>query len=102
MERELQLGHDLADGLQGPFGVPFRSADDDKVIGVAEQLAQRGILFCPGPVQDMQVDVRQEWADDPALRRTHFGRVLSPFFQNTSFQPLTDEFEHPPIACTPS
>src|SRR3972149_11228227 len=49
----------------------------------------------------MQVDVCQQGADDAALRRTYLGGITHAIFQNPRFEPLTDEFQYPPVANPP-
>src|SRR2546430_2083517 len=47
----------------------LRVAHHHKIIGIADQRTQRRTPVFPYPVEDMQVDVREQWRDDPALRR---------------------------------
>ena len=65
------------------------------------EFPQRRVPLCPVHIQHMQVDVCQQGADDTALRGTYLGGVSHAIFQNPRFEPLTDEFQYPPVANPP-
>ena len=56
-----------------------------------------GAVLGPGPVEGMQVDVRQERGDNPALRCPRDRLGDHPVSKHTCLQPQPDQLEHPPV-----
>ncbi len=82
------------------LGLCRAAAQHHTVIGVAHQLTHpTGREF---GVEHMQVDVGQQRRDHPALRSARDRPRHHPINQHTCLQPLTQQFEHPPIRDPPT
>jgi len=98
MELEFEFLDDLLYSLESLLCLLFGTTDDDKVIRISKQLAQRSISLCPVHIQYVQVDVCQQEADDAPLWRPYLGGLPLPFLNHSPFEPLSDKFEYTPVA----
>src|SRR5215469_6795183 len=70
--------------------------DDDKIICKADESCtaskSRYYLLCKPPIKHlMQIDVRENWGNYPALRRAGFRVFNRPVLHHARIQPLADE-----------
>src|SRR6516225_7869817 len=70
--------------------------DDDKIICKTDQSCtaskSRHYLSCKPPIKHLvQIDVREDWGNYPALWRASIRVLNRPFFYHARVQPLADE-----------
>ena len=95
MEVQPQTGEDLPRQIEGRLGLGPGPAQDHGIVGIAHQRA----AACRGPgfVEPVEVDVGQEGADHPALRRAGDRLAGHAVRHHPCCEPLPDQLEHPPV-----
>ncbi len=77
---------------------PPAAAEDHEVVTVALELTDSSVTILPQPVQRVQVDVREQGRNHPALRNATPCLLPSPVDDYPGTQPLDDQLQHPTIA----
>src|SRR4051812_25258110 len=75
MQLQAQPCQDRLDPVLGLLALLLRFAHHHQIVGVAHQRSERSTVPRPQRVEDVQVDVRQEWRDHPSLRNARVHRA---------------------------
>jgi len=95
MKAQTELTQDRGRPLLSLLGLFPGLAQHDEVVRVADDFPDATLN--PGPVEGVQVDVGQQRGDDPALRCARDRLGAHPSLQHPCTQPLSEQFEHPPV-----
>lgn len=68
-----------------------RASEDDKVIGLSHEI--EASVF-ERPIEAIEHDVRQQWRDDPTLRRTACGIDELAVFHDSRAEKFADDFQN--------
>src|SRR2546428_6061593 len=86
----------------GLFRVGPAATEHHEIIGVPDEHAEGPAPPLPHPVQHVEIDVREQRGNDPALRRARHRLLSSPLLQHPSSQPPPNQLEHSPVRHPPT
>src|SRR2546427_12311270 len=84
------------------FRVGPPATDPHETSGLPDEHAEGPAPPLPHPVQHVEIDVREQGRNDPALRRAHHRLLSSPLLQHPSLQPPPNQLEHSPVRHPPT
>ena len=97
VQLETQALQDDPDAFLRLLAILPGAAHHHEVVRVPHQRSQRSAVAGPQDIEHVQIDVRHQRRDDPALRCARDRRRDGPVFHHPGLEPLPQQLEHPTI-----
>src|SRR5271157_4454938 len=97
MQHQTQLARHKLDLSKRLLRLRLRWRHHHEIVGIADPHPERPTLLRPEPIQQVQVDVGQQRREDSALRGSRQRLPHRTVFHHPGLQPLSDQFQYPPI-----